>query len=123
MVKWLKRQWLLVRCHWTRFKHRKELFELVFNGDTYPDIGEVLTDANGVKLLIVNEGHREGNAWVLKAYVIYTPPIPEEMQPINLDFIDADFPIGHPVVMDGVMWIKQGPGSFTINYVTEPLRA
>lgn len=123
MVKWVKKQWLLTKCEWIRFKHRKELFELVFNGDSYPDVGETLTDANGVKLLIVDKGHREGNSWVLGAYVIYSPPIPEELQPIDFDFISEDFPVGHPVVMDGIMWIKQGPGSFNIHYMTEALKA
>lgn len=112
-----------MKCHWIRFKHSNELFDLVFSGDSYPEMGETLTDANGIVLMIVDKGHREGNSWVLKAHVIFASEPTEEQLPVDLDFIDDQLPIGYPIVMNGVMWVKKGPGDYVINYIGEQLRA
>lgn len=122
MKKWFKRQRLILRCLWLRYKHKKELFELIFN-ENIPELGDILTDANGLQLMIVDKGHRDGNSWVSKAHVIYTPApkIPPVSVPIYA--IDAEFPLGYPVVMNGAMWSKQDNGEFLLQYQGEEFTA
>lgn len=109
-------------CLYLKFRYRKELYALVFN-EFIPDIGQIITDANGTELMIVEKGKRDGNTWVARGYIIYVERQVVPASSIELDFIDDGFPTGYPVMMNNHMWIKLETGEFAMQFEGEKITA
>ena len=118
----LRKIQLRLRCLYLRFRYRKELFTLVFS-EFIPDLGEIITDANGTQIMIVETGSRDGNTWVAKGYVVYVPDPQGLPMAIALDFIEDTLPEGTPLFMNGDLWVKIGTGEYIPQYLSQTYQA
>lgn len=118
----LKKLRLRLRCLYLKYRYRNELFSIVFY-DTIPDIGEILTDANGTQLLIVESGQRDGNAWVSRGYIVHVPTPVSPPTAIPIPELDPSLPVGTPVMMNENMWVKIESGDFVLQFQKEVYNA